>query len=103
MKWPAVPRYAQLMADCELIAHLENLEAGPTDEDCAALARMFMRYSSNDTFVLEHLNALLDRWQMERDVLYARARALWSRGYRPQQLDQTDVGSSFDTEDKETN
>lgn len=96
--------HAQLMTDCDLIAHLDAVETEPTDDDCAVMARLLMRYKGN-TDVLDLLDSIMVKWEMDTLDLFAHTRQLWSSGYRPKDMADgasEGVGSGFDTEDKET-
>ena len=93
--------HAQLMTDCDLIAHLDAVETEPSDDDYAIMARLMMRYKGN-TDVLDLLDSIMVKWKMDTVDLFAHTRGLWSSGYRPANLMSSEVGSGFDTEDKET-
>lgn len=92
--------HAQLMTDCDLIAYLDTVDTEPSDDDCTTMARLLMRYKGN-TDVLDLLGPIMAKWELDTVDLFARTRGLWSSGYRPSNLAGIEVGSGFDTEDKE--
>jgi hypothetical protein len=77
----------------------------PADEDLVHLARLLMRYEGfpGADDLRDDLHRLLDRWQLDREELHRRSRALWAAGFRPGSLAVSgSVGSGFDTADQDT-
>jgi len=75
----------------------------PLDQDLVDLARLFLRYEEfPGADALRHdLSRVMSLWGLDRDGLNARARQLWTSGFRPGQAEAAAVGSGFDTDQQE--
>jgi hypothetical protein len=75
----------------------------PTDADLVDAARLLMRYEgfpgAHD--IQDDLAKALRFWQLSRDDLHGRTRAIWAQGYRPAPAAAEAVGSGFDTASQE--
>lgn len=82
------------------------LAAGdPADQDLVDLARLLMRYTGfpGAADLQADLQRLLDRWDLDREALHHRTRAIWAGGFRPGALPTGgSVGSGFDTADQDS-
>jgi hypothetical protein len=72
----------------------------PADQHLVDAARLLNRYDGfpGATDLRDDLERVLRLWKLDRGTLQARARALWSAGYRPGAAQPGEaVGSGFDT------
>lgn len=80
--------------------------ATPADAHLVDLARLLMRYQGfpGADDLQDDLDKLLRLWDLDRDRLHARTRAIWAAGYRPAPAAAAGteaVGSGFDTADQD--
>jgi hypothetical protein len=75
----------------------------PTDADLVDAARLLMRYQGfpGARDLQDDLAKILRLWQLTRDALHSRTRAIWATGYRPAPDGADAVGSGFDTTDQD--
>jgi hypothetical protein len=70
----------------------------PTDADITDCARLLMRYlgypGAKD--IQQDLARSLGNWRLDTDQLYAKARRIWSSGWRPTVHADQEVGSGAD-------
>ena len=76
--------------------------AQPADADLIDAARLLMRYQGfpGARDLQDDLAKVLRLWQLDREQLQQRTRALWAAGYRPLADTNAGVGSGFDTSDE---
>lgn len=76
----------------------------PADAHLVDAARLLMRYQGfpGARDIQDDLERLLRLWQLTRDALHARTRAIWAAGFRPSPQGTEAVGSGFDTADQES-
>tara|TARA_Y100001968_G_scaffold324496_1_gene363998 strand:+ start:55222 stop:55530 length:309 start_codon:yes stop_codon:yes gene_type:complete len=83
--------------------HLNRLLAkvSPEDEDLIDLARLLNRYEGfpGAKDLQMDMNKILNLWNMTRDSLNLRTKALWQKGFRPGAKTDDVIGSGFDTSD----
>jgi hypothetical protein len=77
----------------------------PTDQDLVDAARLLIRYEGfpGATDLREDLEKLLRLWNLDREGLQGRTRAIWEAGFRPGlATDSASVGSGFDTANQDS-
>ncbi len=87
--------------------HLDRLLATeiPGDQDLIDIARLLMRYEGfpgADDIKMDMLKTL-KFWGISKQELNARTKKIWSNGFRPGNDSEENVGSGFDTSDKNEN
>ena len=75
----------------------------PTDADLVDAARLLMRYQGfpGARDLQDDLAKILQLWQLTRDELHRRTRAIWATGFRPAPDGADAVGTGFDTTDQD--
>ncbi len=75
----------------------------PEPEDLVDLARLLIRYEGfpGALDLQMDMKKLLDLWGMSRDSLNAKTRELWQKGFHPGHSAGEDIGSGFDSSDRE--
>ena len=73
----------------------------PEDEDLLDIARLFMRYEGfpGAKDIQLDIAKILKTWGMTQETLNSKTRDIWSKGYRPSNYADENLGSSFDTSD----
>lgn len=97
----AHPLYAK---DRDLVDQLLAVPV-PADGHLVDLARLLMRYEGfpGAEDLRDDLAKTLRLWDLSRDQLHGRTRAIWASGYRPGAQPVADaVGSGFDTADQDS-
>jgi len=73
----------------------------PVDQDLIDIARLFMRYEgfpgAND--IQMDMLKTLKFWGLSKEQLNTRTKEIWSKGFRPGNDSEENVGSGFDTSD----
>lgn len=75
----------------------------PQDADLIDLARLIIRY---DNFpgaedLQNDMQRILSFWSITRDDLNKKVRRMWINGFRPGPVFESQVGSGFDTSERE--
>lgn len=76
----------------------------PGDADLVDAARLLMRYEGfpGAADLQDDLARLLRLWNLDRETLHSRTRAIWAAGFRPAPAAPAEaVGSGFDTASEE--
>ena len=77
----------------------------PVDQDLIDIARLLMRYEgfpgAND--IQMDMLKTLKLWGLTKEQLNSRTKEIWSKGFRPGNDSEENVGSSFDTSDNNDN
>jgi hypothetical protein len=77
----------------------------PDDADLVDAARLLMRYEGfpGATDLQQDLARVLRLWNLDREALQNRTRAIWAAGFRPGPAPPAEaVGSGFDTASDDT-
>ena len=71
----------------------------PADDHLVDAARLLMRFEGfpGAQDIRDDLARLLRLWNLDRDSLHQRTRAIWAAGFRPAPASSEAVGSGFDT------
>jgi hypothetical protein len=71
----------------------------PADEHLVDAARLLMRFEGfpGAQDIRDDLGKVLRLWNLDRDALHQRTRAIWAAGFRPAPAQAEAVGSGFDT------
>jgi hypothetical protein len=75
------------------------------DADLVDAARLLMRYEGfpGAADLKDDLARILRQWQLDRDALHQRTRAIWAAGHRPGPAPVAEaVGSGFDTANQDS-
>ena len=74
----------------------------PVDQDLIDIARLLMRYEgfpgAND--IQMDMVKTLRLWGLTKDQLNSRTKEIWSKGFRTGNDSEENIGSGFDTSDK---
>ena len=74
----------------------------PVDQDLIDIARLIMRYEgfpgAND--IQMDMLKTLRLWGLTKEQLNSKTKEIWSKGFRPGNDSEENVGSGFDTSDK---
>lgn len=97
---PATQLNPAALFDSDLALLERHLEADgpPTEQALIDAARLLLRYQGNPTAAhLSVIQALLERWGLDRDELFSMCRAIWASQWRPTAMEQQEaVGSGAD-------
>ena len=77
----------------------------PVDRDLIDIARLLMRYEGfpgASDIKMDMLKAL-KLWGLTKEQLNSRTKEIWSKGFRPGNDSEENVGSGFDTSDNNDN
>ena len=83
--------------------HINRLLAKetPVDQDLIDIARLLMRYEGFPGAKDIQMDMLktLKLWGLTKEQLNSRTKEIWSKGFRPGNDSEENVGSGFDTSD----
>ena len=85
--------------DFALLERHFEAEGPPTEQALVDAARLLLRYQGSPTAQahLSVIQALMDRWELDRDGLFSMCRAIWASQWRPSVMEQQEaVGSGAD-------
>lgn len=85
--------------DFALLERHFEAEGPPTEQALVDAARLLLRYQGSPTAQahLSVIQALMDRWELDREGLFLMCRAIWASQWRPSAMEQqAGVGSGAD-------
>ena len=90
-------------SDRDTVDRLLAVEA-PGDDHLVDAARLLMRFEGfpGAQDIRDDLERLLRLWNLDREALHQRTRAIWAAGFRPAPAQAEAVGSGFDTATEES-
>ena len=94
--------HPQHQTDRNLIDGLMSRQS-PGESDYVELSRLLIRYEGfpGALDLKEDMEKILVFWGITREELNLKSREIWAKGYRPGRDLDGEVGSAFDTSDKE--